>query len=308
MRKGIKVINIATSVKYHLSHASEKTQSFGMDRHDGALAHDNFAVLGRRGGPPETFPVKTDHYALALCLEGSCNTTIGAFSSGIKAGTLHFVSPGQICSYKDVSPDLLLYIILFRKDFMSGSFIQESILDQLVDINPGVPPFFSLSETSYPLITGLFEKIDREYRVANTFYLQVIKLQIVELLYEMNRMCDNSAVHSNACINRQYQLVYHYKKMVNEYFLTTRTVQKYAEKLNVSAKYLGELVRDETGQSALEVIHDRIYQEAQHLLITSGNSIKEIAAELGFDTSSHFSRFFKNYSGFNPSEFKTNPV
>ena len=101
-------------------------------------------------------------------------------------------------------------------------------------------------------------------------------------------------------------MVYHYKKMVDGYFMDLRTVQEYANRLNVTAKYLGELVKNETGQNALDIIHIRMYLEAQYLLSSSCYSIKEISEKLGFDTSSHFGRFFKHCSGFNPSDYRSN--
>jgi AraC-like DNA-binding protein len=44
--------------------------------------------------------------------------------------------------------------------------------------------------------------------------------------------------------------------------------------------------------------------EAQYLLRYSGYSIKEIAAELGFDTTSHFARFFRQSTGTTPISYR----
>jgi AraC-like DNA-binding protein len=247
-----------------------------------------------------------DHYAIILCLKGTCQRTLGPFDFDVVPGTMHFISPRYINSYTNASDDLVLHMVLFKKEFITNSFIKESILDQLVEVSPEIPPFFELSEDNFNAIQELFLKIDREYKLGNAFYLQVIKLLLVELLYEMNRVCERCLLNSNRNLSRQYQMVYHYKKMVDTCFLNLRTVQEYADKLNVTAKYLGELVKNETGLSALDIIHNRIYLEAQFLLSSSCYSIKEIAEKLGFDTSSHFSRFFRHCSGYNPSDYKSN--
>jgi AraC-like DNA-binding protein len=54
----------------------------------------------------------------------------------------------------------------------------------------------------------------------------------------------------------------------------------------------------------LRIIQDRIISEAKKLFYYTDKSAKEIAYELGFEDSAHFSRFFKNVTGQNISEFK----
>ena len=81
------------------------------------------------------------------------------------------------------------------------------------------------------------------------------------------------------------------------------SVQQYAEMMHVSAKHLSEQVKQETGENALMIIHKRLFLEAQYLLGMGQFSVKEVAEQLNFDTSRHFSRFFKHFAGVNPSEY-----
>jgi len=64
------------------------------------------------------------------------------------------------------------------------------------------------------------------------------------------------------------------------------------------------VVKEYTGMTALDLIHRRLFQEARHWLSMPGLSVKEIADKLNFDTSSHFSRFFKHIAGYSPTEFQ----
>jgi len=57
-------------------------------------------------------------------------------------------------------------------------------------------------------------------------------------------------------------------------------------------------------ESPVQIIHDRIGLEAKRLLIYTDKSAKEITYELGFEELPHFSRFFKNLFGVQPSAFK----
>jgi AraC family transcriptional activator of pobA len=265
---------------------------------------ENFTVLSNEVGLIHGLPVKTDYYSVILCLRGSCKKTVGHFVFEVYTNSIHLVSPAFITSFEDASDDLLLYQVLFKKDFLTHNFLKENIVDNLLEVNADYPPIYGLSQKSVTSLKALYEKISDESREQGAFHLQILRLLVVDLLYEMNRACENCLLHSTRHLSKQYQLVYKFKKLVEDQFLTLKTVQQYADELFISAKYLTEIVKGETGLNALHVIHNRMYLEAQYLLSSSGLSIKEIAERLNFDNSSHFSRFFKRFAGHNPSEFK----
>jgi AraC-like DNA-binding protein len=77
-----------------------------------------------------------------------------------------------------------------------------------------------------------------------------------------------------------------------------------AAQLNLSVKYLSDLLKQETGKTALELIHLFVVSEAKNLLVTGDKSISEIAYQLGFENPPYFSRLFKKESGMSPKEFK----
>ncbi len=82
------------------------------------------------------------------------------------------------------------------------------------------------------------------------------------------------------------------------------TVNFMASQLNLSSKYLSDLLKQETGKTALELIHLFVVSEAKNLLVEGGKSISEIAFHLGFENPPYFSRLFKKEVGISPKEFK----
>jgi len=264
----------------------------------------NFAILHDVVDMPCAVPVKTDHYGIILAHSGSCLKTSGRFEFEVLPKSLHFVSSETIHAYGKISADMRLSMLLFSADFIAGSYLKEDILSNLVETSPVIAPYFQLNEAQYAKFKGLFDLIAEEYHSDKPFNLQVVKLLIIQTLYEMNRTCEQCLYHSSRHLSRQYQLVSAFRKMVDEDFLEKRTVQEYAEKLNVSTQHLSRVIRLETGLSVLLIIHNRLLLEAQYLLASSNCSIKQVALHLGFDTSSHFGRFFKNMSGINPSDYK----
>ncbi|MDB4921543.1 AraC family transcriptional regulator [Mucilaginibacter sp.] len=296
------VSTIPSTVKWHLAAAGMVNTNFGIVSDE--WSQDDFAVLGNVKGLKHGLPVKTDYYSVILCLSGSCKKTIGHFVFEVYPNSVHLVTPDFITSFEDASDDLVLYQVLFKKEFLTGNFLKENVLDNLLEVNPDYPPIYGLSVKGFTSLKALYEKISFESREKGAFHLQILRLLVTDLLYEMNRACESCLLNSTRHLSKQYQLVYKFKKLVEQQFLTLKTVQEYADELFISAKYLTEIVKGETGQNALHIIHNRMYLEAQYLLSSSGLSIKEVAERLNFDNSSHFSRFFKRFAGNNPSDFK----
>jgi AraC family transcriptional activator of pobA len=77
-----------------------------------------------------------------------------------------------------------------------------------------------------------------------------------------------------------------------------------ADRLNISPGYLSDLLKQESGKTALEHIHIYLISEAKNRLIGEDQSVSEIAYALGFENLSYFSRLFKKEVGISPNVFK----
>jgi AraC family transcriptional regulator, transcriptional activator of pobA len=82
------------------------------------------------------------------------------------------------------------------------------------------------------------------------------------------------------------------------------TVQSIARSLNISPRYLSDLLKQETGKTALELIHIFLIGEAKNLLKAADASVSETAYSLGFENLPYFSRLFKREVGMSPGVFK----
>ena len=76
-----------------------------------------------------------------------------------------------------------------------------------------------------------------------------------------------------------------------------------APELHLSPKYLRDLLKQETGKTALELIHLYIISEAKNLLVAGDRSVSEIAYKLGFENPPYFFRLFKKEVGVSPKEY-----
>lgn len=87
-----------------------------------------------------------------------------------------------------------------------------------------------------------------------------------------------------------------------QYQLGLPKVKYCARQLCVATNYLGDLVKEETGENAHIYIAKYVIKLAKEKLM-SGKSVTETAYSLGFDYPSHFARLFKGVEGKTPSEY-----
>lgn len=82
------------------------------------------------------------------------------------------------------------------------------------------------------------------------------------------------------------------------------TIATYAEAAGISENYLSRLVKKSTGRSVGAWIDIVRIQRSKHLLATSTLSVIDIAAAVGIEDQSYFSRLFKKETGMTPSSFR----
>ena len=82
------------------------------------------------------------------------------------------------------------------------------------------------------------------------------------------------------------------------------TAGEVAGRFGYNANYLSGLVRQRTGYSLLQFIQRARIDRAKQLLLSSGCTIREAAAELGFSDEKYFMRLFKRQEGVTPTQFR----
>lgn len=83
-----------------------------------------------------------------------------------------------------------------------------------------------------------------------------------------------------------------------------RTVQFYADKLNLTPKYLSTAVKRATGRPILDWIHEAILIDAKMLLRVTDLTVQEISDQLNFSSPSAFVQFIKCHTGSTPNKLR----
>lgn len=104
--------------------------------------------------------------------------------------------------------------------------------------------------------------------------------------------------------SRSEELYNQFRDAVERYYNRYADVTFYAEQLNVSPRYLGQVTRRIAERSPKSIIDERVTTEITLLLTKTNKSLKEIAMQLGFSSQAHLSRYFKKQKGLSPSQYK----
>ena len=99
-------------------------------------------------------------------------------------------------------------------------------------------------------------------------------------------------------------LVQRYRTLVEANFRRQQPLSFYADSLGVSADHLSRACRNVAGQSAQQLLHERLLLEARRLLAYTAAPVAEIAAQLGYADPAYFTKFFARSVGETPSSYR----
>lgn len=187
-------------------------------------------------------------------------------------------------------------VLLFKRSFL---------LPHIHDLEESFPFFHVLHQNLFHLNFSEQQAFEQLFQLIaeEKSHLSVVRPLLTALLEKAKNLYHTYA-SEEGYLSRKMRTVRKYKSLISNAFLEHREVSYYAEQLHVSANYLNEIVKAETGISAKRHITERILLEAKNLLSYSELNIAEISHALQFSEPTHFTKFFKKETGLTPKSFQ----
>lgn len=107
---------------------------------------------------------------------------------------------------------------------------------------------------------------------------------------------------------RGSELLNAFMKAVSTHYATNNDVRFYADMLNVSPRYLGQVTKRIVQKTPKTLIDEHVFHESKFLLDTTSKTVQEIAYALGFNSQSHFTKFFKKMGNSTPSIYRQKQI
>ena len=270
-----------------------------------AFNEQDLIIIDKVQDLPENSTYYTEHVLVIICTAGKMQVEYDGKCITIQEGDLFLGVPGSVLSDYMVSPKFDCKLLAIRpSELMSSRETHTQVINSMLYVKTN--PVVRLTESDsqdvfayYSLICSRIQQTAGRYQngemrsLINAFLLKVIGI----IDNEMN-------VPETEATVRGDQLVEKFVWMVNEDCGRNRLVEYYADRLNITPKYLSTLVRNTLGRTPTDVIKVVTMKEIERRLRYSTDSIKQISATLNFPNTSFFGKYFKQHSGMTPNSFR----
>jgi AraC-like DNA-binding protein len=134
--------------------------------------------------------------------------------------------------------------------------------------------------------------------------IELIKSLGMALGYQIMNIYLSNYTLETSTPDRNDLVVLQFMISLDSNYQKERSVVFYASEQCITYSYFSQIVKDKTGHSALHWIVQKVITDAKHMLEYTHASIKEIADRLNFPTQSFFGKYFKQYVGMSPKEYR----
>ncbi|MBR5449609.1 MAG: helix-turn-helix transcriptional regulator, partial [Clostridia bacterium] len=95
---------------------------------------------------------------------------------------------------------------------------------------------------------------------------------------------------------------------ISEHYAEKITTATLAEMCYISEAHFCRFFKNAVGKTVIKYINEYRVEKATVLLLNTGGSVAEIAAEVGFEDPNYFSRVFRSVMGISPAEYRQSAV
>ncbi|MFN8346904.1 MAG: helix-turn-helix transcriptional regulator [Spirosomataceae bacterium] len=232
---------------------------------------------------------------------GSSIRSKGLDSYEFSANTLFFLPAYQITSHKSMSTDAAGYYCHFDLELLTKNFHSKEVLQEFPFLQFIGNPLVTIDRETGQTILFILQRLEKEYKKPEKPDFSIVQVYLLALMSEVKVFADAGR---KVKINAASQITEKYKNALAQYIYQKQKITDYAEILAVTPNHLNKCVKATTGRSAHELLDDMLLLESKVLLKQSDLPIAEVAFRIGKNELSDFGRFFKQKTGFTPSEYR----
>jgi AraC-like DNA-binding protein len=247
--------------------------------------------------------IVSDFYSMSLKSPAPKSLQYGRQYYDFEEGSMFFIAPHQVLNVRefDAAAKYEGWGLFFHPDLIKGTTLETKIRKYNF-FSYSVSEALHLSEEEKSTLSTIVSSIEKEYNAQTDAYSQELIVSAIDLLLTY---CQR--FYSRQFITRKKannDVVANFERLLNDYFNCKNqdlpglpTVEYFASRLNLSASYLTDLLKSETGKSTKEHIHLHLIDVAKIRLLNSNQTVSEIAYSLGFEYPQYFNRLFKSKTG-----------
>ncbi|AGZ35098.1 AraC family transcriptional regulator [Pseudomonas sp. SWI6] len=236
-------------------------------------------------------------FQLLYVQRGRAEVEIEGRHSEIREAAIQVVPPLTVHGFR-FSADIQGHVVTF------GAALVADLEQRL-----GTPLRVLSTPACYPLgkdrqhLRTLIDTLQQEYQGSAPARSTMLQALVTALVVWISRRQQQGLAPRNRD-ERDRLLLGQYLRLVEAHYREHLSVEDFAAHLNISSLQLNQLCRELSGQTALQVVHQRLLLEARRNLIYTRMSISQLSDSLGFSDPTYFARFFKRLTGQTPNAFR----
>ena len=272
------------------------------------LTSDTFQIL-KEGQIISTF----NKCGIFYCQRGSVEVSLEGCHYHIKPGDVYIYIASTLVHLLHKSEDA--EGIMVEVDFYYILPIVNKVINVESQLFMRKNPCVSLSDEQCAhfeyLLNNLWDRINAEDCQKENVQYQHLKLELIKsmgqtICYEILNMYFTNQPLQPLQQGKKDVVFQNFMLSLFRFYRKERDVSFYARMQHITPRYFSAIIKEKTGDSALQWIVRMVITEAKQLLEESDLSIKEIADQLNFPTQSFFGKYFKQYVGVSPKEYRNN--
>lgn len=246
-------------------------------------------------------PFSIEGIMIVLCHCGHSRVTIDGKSHLLSEGNVVILPEKHIISIARNTEPMTESILFVSTDFILD---MPSPIDTDIFVYSRFAPVISVSKERMEDYRSYFRFIEKERRENGKYRKHIIRSLIYALFLELTAEFEQHYEVGSDCKIKDESLSDAFFRLLAANFREHRSVSWYAGQLNLTPKYLSGVVKEHTGRTILDWIHESVMIEAKMLLLSSEMTVQEISDHLNFSSSSAFVQFYRKHSGVTPGSEK----
>lgn len=249
-------------------------------------------------------PRRMQFIVVGLCTNGSVKYTLDTEELTAEAGDLMVISDRQVFDNYRPSSNLQGMVI-----GISVNFYRE-IIQNVGEVSALF--FFArnyrvlhLKERDQEVFIRYFRAIcERINQPESHFRRRLVRTLLLAMFYDLSNVIYHFQKQSDGRQSRAEIIFNRFIRDIEKNCRHERRVNWYAEKQEITAKYLSECVKRVSQRTPNEWIDNYVTLELRVMLKNTTKSIKDITQEMNFPNQSFLGKFFKEHVGMSPTEYR----
>lgn len=249
-----------------------------------------------------------------ICMEGRAQCVVEGREYRLAAGDLFVYMPGQVISDILLSQNADVKVIAFAQRAIDRSlYLHKFVWQNQKYVR--AHPLFTLSEREWLGIGHYYQLLMAKTQDPDgSFNHDVVRLLFQSLVLEFQMLVDRQRgevseseplpMEKDSSVRQSTQIYRQFMALLAESKGRIRSVSVFANMQNVTPKYLSKCVKEESGRSPLDLIHETTIATIRQQLRYSSKTVKEICNDLDFPNLSFFGKFVREHLGLSPTEFR----